>query len=107
MSDLLTRLVEVARANEASAGPCPHPVGSRARVLRKVIEDGVTPHAFAGGVGTVESAHIAPGRNYWRMVVRLPCGLAARFDEMEMDRRFGPRATRDRWAKRRAAGSAT
>jgi hypothetical protein len=92
VTDLVNRIIEAGQANEAKAGPCPYPVGSTVRVLRRVIEDGVTPRFWAGARAVVESAHIAPGRSFWRLILRHTNGQAARFDEGELDRRYGPRA---------------
>jgi len=84
-------LVEIGRREEAKAGPCPYPVGTRVRVRVRVVEDGQTAKVWRGGLGVVVEAHVAPGRSYWRVVVAHENGRdVARFDETEIDRRYGP-----------------
>ncbi len=90
----LEHLVAAGLAAEAKAGPCPYPVGSRARCKVATLEDGQTLPEFAREGGIVIDARIAPGRSYWWVVVQLADGRSSRFDEMELDRRFGRRVRR-------------
>ena len=91
---LVEQVIAAGIAAEATAGPCPFPVGSRARCKVAVLEDGQTLPEFARKGGIVVDAHIAPGRSYWRAVVQLADGRSSRFDDGDLDRRFGPRVRR-------------
>jgi recombinational DNA repair protein (RecF pathway) len=72
--------------------PDPNPylfeVGQRARVLKRVVEDGQTPKAWAGAIVTVERCWTTGLHKDHIYVVRRADGIVCEFKEDELDARY-------------------
>ena len=81
--DLLTAV------NEPIQAPPIFRVGQTVRVLKRIIDDGQTPHYWSGAKGECISVNIAGLiRKVWVYQVRHPNGNMCEFKEEELDYRF-------------------